>query len=221
MPSLPPLAGPVRLERVESVPNDRLYVAFRLPADATPEFHAVGLALDAIGGLSSSRLVEHLVRQAQVVTGLTAHPMGFAGGVSLGLISADVSNGVDPGEVERAICAELERFAETGPTDIELESAISETERAWLSALASHDDRADHISHYAALHDDPAYVNTFLNQVRSVSAEQVRAAAARYLTPSCRAVVAYLALHDHPANAPDKSDASEASGAEIIVEESA
>jgi hypothetical protein len=34
-------------------------------------------------------------------------------------------------------------------------------------------------------------------------------------------VVAYLALHDHPANAPDKSDASEASGAEIIVEESA
>ncbi|MFZ2165454.1 MAG: pitrilysin family protein [Propionibacteriaceae bacterium] len=221
MPPLPPLAGPVRLERVESVPNDRLYIAFRLPADATPEFHAVGLALDAIGGLSSSRLVEHLVRQDQVVTGLTAHPMGFAGGVSLGLISADVSAGVDPSEVERAICAELERFAETGPTEIELESAISETERAWLSALASHDDRADHISHYAALHDDPAYINTFLNQLRSVSAEHVRAAAARYLTPSSRAVVAYLVAHDDQAEASDLKDASDASDAEMIVEESA
>ncbi|OPZ55368.1 MAG: Peptidase M16 inactive domain protein [bacterium ADurb.BinA028] len=192
MPPLAPLTGPVRLERSEPVPNDRLYLAFRLPADATPEFHAVGLAMDAIGGLSSSRLVEHLVRQERLVTGLTAHPLGFAGGVSLGLISADISAGVDPADVERAICAELERFAETGPTDIEMESAVAETERAWLSALASHDDRADHISHYAALHDDTAYINTFLAQVRAVTVEEVRAAAARYLQPSSRAVVAYL-----------------------------
>ena len=192
MPPLPPLLGPVRLERSEPVPNDRLYLAFRLPPDATAEFHAVGLALDAIGGLSSSRLVEHLVRQERVVTGLTAHPLGFAGGVSLGLISADISAGVDPGHVERAICAELQRFAETGPTQIEMESAVAETERAWLSALAGHDDRADHISHYAALHNDAAYINTFLAQIRAVTAEQVRAAAARYLQPSSRAVVAYL-----------------------------
>ncbi|HRC13280.1 MAG TPA: peptidase M16, partial [Dermatophilaceae bacterium] len=88
----------------------------------------------------------------------------------------------------------------------------------WLSALASHDDRADHISHYAALHDDPAYINTFLNQLRSVSAEHVRAAAARYLTPSSRAVVAYLVAHDDQAEA---SDAKDASDAEMIVEESA
>lgn len=195
MPPLPPLAGPVRLERSEPVPNDRLYLAFRLPADATPEFHAVGIALDAIGGLASSRLVEHLVRQERVVTGLSAHAMGLAGGVSLGIISADVSAGVDPWEVERAICNELERFAETGPSDLEVESAVAETERAWLSALASHDDRADHISHYAALHDDPAYVNTFLAQVRAVTPEQVREAAARYLQPGSRAVVAYLATH--------------------------
>ena len=58
--------------------------------------------------------------------------------------------------------------------------------------MASHDDRADHISHYAALHDDTAYINTFLAQVRAVTVEEVRAAAARYLQPSSRAVVAYL-----------------------------
>ncbi len=193
MPPLAPLAGPVRLERVEPVPNDRLYLAFRLPADATAAFHAVGLALDAIGGLSSSRLVEHLVRQERLATGLTAHPMGLAGGVSLGLISADIATGVDPGDVERSICQELERFATTGPTELEMESAVAETERAWLSSLASLDERADAISHYAALHGDAGYINTFLAQVRAVTPEAVRQAAADYLQPSSRAVVAYLA----------------------------
>jgi len=193
MPPLPPLAGPVRLERSKPVPNDRIYLAFRLPADATPGFYAAGLALDAIGGLSSSRLVERLVREEQLVTGLTAHPMGMAGGVSLGLISADITAGVDPAVVEREICDELERFADTGPTEIEMEASIAETERAWLSALAGHDDRADSISHYTALHDAPAYVNTFLAHARAVTAEQVRQAAADHLAPSSRAVVAYLA----------------------------
>ncbi|MFZ1286784.1 MAG: pitrilysin family protein [Candidatus Phosphoribacter sp.] len=195
LPRLSPLPGPVRLERAEPVPNDRLYIAFRLPPDATAEFHAAGLALDALGGLASSRLVARLVRDEQVATGLSAHSMGFSGGVSIGLISADVSAGVSPADVEGAICEELETFAGTGPTELEMESAIAETERAWLSALAAHDDRADTISRYAALHDDPAYLNTFLAQLRSVAPEQVRSAADTYLQPSSRAVVAYLARH--------------------------
>ena len=33
-----PLAEPVRLDRPEDVPNDRIYVSFRLPVDTTPEY---------------------------------------------------------------------------------------------------------------------------------------------------------------------------------------
>ena len=80
----------------------------------------------------------------------------------------------------------------SGPTDEELESALAETERSWLSALANPEERADHICHYAALHDDPAYVNTFLAGLADVTAAQVRAGAARYLHPDSRAVVSYL-----------------------------
>jgi zinc protease len=131
---------------VESVPNDRLYVAFRLPADATPDFHAVGLALDYPRGivlLAHGRATSSA--QDQVVTGLTAHPMGFAGGVSLGIISADVSDGVDPGR--RAGHLRGTRAVRRDGPDrrSSWRSAIAETERAWLSALAGHDDRADHI----------------------------------------------------------------------------
>ncbi|MEI2766073.1 MAG: pitrilysin family protein [Dermatophilaceae bacterium] len=189
---LDPLAAPVRLQRRKPLPNDRLHVAFRLPVDATEDYLAAAMAVDAVGGLTSSRLVERLVKDEQVATGLSAHAMGFVDGVSLGLFSADVSAGTSPEVVEAALCEELDRFAAQGPTEAELESVRAETERAWLSSLAAQDERADHICHYAALHDDPGYVTTFLERVAGVSAEQVRDAAARWLRPQARAVVAYL-----------------------------
>ncbi len=193
MPPLPPFAEPVRLERHEAVPNDRLYLAFRLPADTTEPFHAAGLALDVLGGLSSSRLVQRLVRDEQTATGLSAHPMGLAGGTSLALVSIDVAAGVDPAHVEAQVCQELERFAASGPTDEELEAAVAETERGWLSSLAAQDERADQICHYAALYDDAGYVNGFLRRIAAVPPEQVREAAATWLQPNSRAVVSYLA----------------------------
>jgi len=189
---LDPLSEPVRLDRVEEVPNARLHLAFRLPVDSTDEFFACSLALDAIGGLSTSRLVQRLVRDEQVATSLSAHAMGFVDGVSLGLVSIDVAEGVDPADIEKAACEELERFITEGPTEIELESSMAETERSWLSALASQDERADMIGHYTSLADDTQYVNSFLERVGAVSADHVREAAATWLQPNARAVVSYL-----------------------------
>ena len=209
--ALEPLTEPVRLERLEAVPNDRLYLAFRLPPDNTDEFFACSLALDAIGGLSTSRLMQRLVRDEQVATGLSAHGMGFVDGVSLGLVSVDIAEGVDPEVIEATVCEELERFVAEGPTPIELESSMAETERGWLSSLASQDERADAICHYALLTGDIDYVNTFLERVGSVDAAAVQAAAARYLTPASRAVVAYRARPEEPelASEPERQEQPE------------
>ncbi len=199
---LAPLAEPVRFERRKPLPNDRLHVGFRLPVDATEDYLAAAMAVDIAGGLASSRLVERLVKTDEVATGLSAHAMGFVDGVSLGLFTADVATGTAPEVLEAALCTELDRFIDQGPTDEEMESVLAETERGWLSSLASQDERADHICHYGALHEDAAYVNTFLDRVAQVTPEQVREAAATWLRPSSRAVVAYL-------DAPDGTAASE------------
>ncbi len=189
---LDPLTEPVRLERLEEVPNDRLHLVWRLPVDGTPDYLACSLAFDALGGLSTSRLVQRLVRDEQSATAVHAHTMGLVDGVSLGLLIIDVAAGVDPQQVEGAVVEELERLLADGPTEVELESSLAETERSWLSALASQDERADLICHYALLADDPDYVNTLLDRVGAIGAEQIRDAAARFLQPASRAVVAYL-----------------------------
>ncbi|HET7399896.1 MAG TPA: pitrilysin family protein [Intrasporangium sp.] len=193
VPQLPPILGPVRLDRAGDVPNDRLYVAFRLPVDATPAYHACSIAIDVLGGLASSRLTRRLVRRDQTATSVHGWTMGLVDGVSLGALTVDVVAGADADDVEAGLCEELEAFARQGPDAAELESVVADTERSWLSSLSSIEERADHISHHALLTGDPAYVNTFLDQVRAVTPQEVRQAAERWLAPSARAVVRFLA----------------------------
>ncbi|MEO6997188.1 MAG: pitrilysin family protein [Terracoccus sp.] len=195
LPQLDPLAGPVRLDRTEDVPNDRLYLAFRMPVDATDDYLAASIAVDVVAGLASSRLMRRLVRTDETATSVGGWTMGLVDGVGLAAITADVAEGADPDEVEAAICEELSRFIAEGPDEAELESVVADTERSWLSALASIEERADHISHHALLMGDPGYVNTFVERLGAITADDVRAAAAVWLDPSARAVVRYLA-HD-------------------------
>jgi predicted Zn-dependent peptidase len=191
-PPLPPLTQPGRVTRVEDVPNDRLYLGFRLPVGHSRQFTAAAVAMDALGGLTISRLHRRLVRQDEVATGISASSMGLFDGTSLAFIGVDIAEGEDAGEVEDLIEAELSRFADSGPTEVELEASLADTERSWLEALASMDERADLISHYTLLHDDPNYVNTYLDDVAGIGAEEVREAARAWLQPEHRATVAYL-----------------------------
>src|SRR5665647_1104339 len=181
-----------RDEHMEDVPSDHLYISFRLPVDDTPEFFASSLAMDAIGGLATSRLSRRLVRREQSATSVSAHAMGFVDGISLGFMMIDVAEGFGADAVEEAVCEELVRFAQQGPTDIEMESAMAQTERSWLSSLASQEERADHICHFATLQGDSGYINTFLDRFAQVTPAQVQQAAATWLGPQSRAVVAYL-----------------------------
>jgi predicted Zn-dependent peptidase len=127
--------------------------------------------------------------------------MGLVDGVSLGAITVDVAAGADPEAVEDALCEELTKFIEGGPDEAEMESVVADTERSWLSALAGLDERADRISQHALLQGDPGYINTFLDRIREVTAEQVRAAAAEWLRPESRAVVRFLAADEAEAAA--------------------
>ncbi|GAB4077899.1 M16 family metallopeptidase [Nostocoides australiense] len=192
LPQLPPLAAPARLDVVGDVPNDRLHIAFRLPVESDADFLAADLAIEAFAGLSMSRLVRRLVREQQVANSVQGQAMGFVDGVSLGLIAIDLAEDADPAAVEEVFVEELERFRSEGPSAVEMEAALAQAERAWLHALASQEERADLISHYALLHDDAGHINTLLDRYAAVTADDVRRVAGAWLAPSSRAVVAYL-----------------------------
>ncbi|WP_083542362.1 M16 family metallopeptidase [Kribbia dieselivorans] len=193
LPQLPPLSHPVRLERVEDVPNDRLYLAFRLPAEGGSEYLATSIALDVLGGLTTSRLETRLVRGDEMANSVHTAAMGLIDGVSLGLVIVDIADGQDVAQVENAVVEELERLGAEGVTEAEMQAVLAQSERGWLTALAANDDRADIISHFATLHHDAQYINTFLDRLGEITATRVGEVARTWLRGHQRAVVTYRA----------------------------
>lgn len=194
-PALPdplgPLLAPLELDVEGDVPSERVYLAFRLPAVTDPAFLPCAMALDALAGLSVSRLQLRLVRREESASGAYASALGLAGGTSLGLLVIDASDGVDPAEVEAAVHEELRAFARTGPTEAELEASRADTERSWLEALAGFEERAELLSRATVIFGDPAQINHYLDDVVAVDAERVRQAAATWLVPEVAATVRF------------------------------
>ena len=54
----------------------------------------------------------------------------------------DVAPGTDADVVESAFVEELAGFLGPGPTDVELEASLAQSERSWLSALASQEEHS-------------------------------------------------------------------------------
>ncbi len=190
-PALPPMTGVPRREVVAAVPTDATYLTWRLPARDTRAYDAVELALAVLGDGQTSRLHRRLVRTDGIAEGASASATGMIGGTSIGFASARALPGVSAEQLEITLLDELARFRDQGPTAEEVDRAKAQYEREWLSELARFDSRADLFSAYATLHADPEAVNRRLDEVRSVSVEQVTEAARTYLEPDTRAVLTY------------------------------
>ena len=190
-PALGPSTDPVVLDLVEDVPSDRLYLTFRLPPVTDPRFLHCAMALDALASLDVSRLHQRLLRRDESASGVHASALGLVDGASLGLLVLDVSDGVDPAEVESAVREELVSLGEAGPGEAELDASRADTERSWLEALSAHDERAELLSRAAVSLGDAHQVNTYLDEVMAVTPDEVRQAAATWLSPEVMSTLRY------------------------------
>ena len=208
--SLPALIGEERREIVEDrVPLPRVYVAFRAPVFGDRRLDALDLASQILAGGKGSRMHRRLVREERLAQDVAMFTLPFIGGASINVGWVTVRPGVDIGTAEAAYLAELERLAAEPPTADELERAKALTEADELGALARVEERADRLSMYATLFDDPAMVNTLLPRYLSVTADQIRDAAREVFRADNRVVLTYLpaAADAAPDDAPrDASD---------------
>ena len=190
-PLLGPISGNPRQETNANVPADAAYFTWRLPALGTREIDAVDLSLSIIGGSQTSRFHRALVRTGELSTGAGSSALQLVGGHSFGFASARARDGVAVEQVEQAMVAELDRFAADGPSDDEVRRAHAQFERHWLQSLARIESRADQISAAATLLDDPGRINSRIDTVTSIGAEEIATAARDHLAPDHRATLIY------------------------------
>jgi zinc protease len=208
--SLPPVVGSERRETVyDKVPLPRVYVGFRAPVFGDPRLDALDIASQVLSGGKGSRLHRRLVRDERIAQDVALVALGFVGGASVCAGWATVRPGVPVERVEAALHEELDRLAREPISDDELARARALIETEELAALSRVEERADRLSMYATLFDDPDLINRMLGRYLSITADQIQAVAADVFRADNRVVLTYLPElppADSAANTEDEAD---------------
>jgi zinc protease len=139
----------------------------------------------------SSPLYQHLVKDKQLATRVIAQADDRRG-PSLFYIYALLRPGVKPEDCENAIRDEIAVVQKDGVTAQELDKAHIQFLRGQIQSRQTDLGVAMELGQYAVFFNDPGLVNTVVEKFDAVTAEQVKAAAQRYLVTEQLTVVTDL-----------------------------
>ena len=200
-PAIPPFAvdplpmtlGGERRETVEDrVPLPRIYAAYRVPAIGDERLYALEIAAQVLAGGKGSRLHRRLVREGRIAQDVAIFLLPFASGPSVLVGWATVRPEATREAVEAGLLEEVARLAMEEITEDELLRAKALIETDELGSLQRVSERADRLSMYATLLDDPNEINRQLERYLAVTAADVRAACAALLVEHNRVVLTYV-----------------------------
>lgn len=191
-----PTAQPTaeRLMRLtRPVPHSLTYLSWGAPTASAADQPALSLALAVLADGNASRLHRALVRNSDIANEVHSTLLPNRSTSSVAAILGRPSDGIAVDALSDALLGEVARFIEAGPTEEELARAVAQYERDWLWDLATTAGRADAINEAWLVHGDPGRVNTHLAEVLSVDPDDVRKAAATWLSPEDAHELHYLA----------------------------
>jgi zinc protease len=177
---------------LDRVPVPRLYAACRAPSFGSASFTALEVAMDLLGAGRASRLYRVLVREQQLAQDVSCFAFPEIGDATIFVMPVTARPGIGHEVLETAMWSEVERLTAHGPTDDELARVRNLHATGVEADLQRVGERADRLSMYACLFDDPERINTEVSRYEGVDADRVREALAVSLRPDNRAVLTYL-----------------------------
>ncbi|MGE5206326.1 MAG: M16 family metallopeptidase [Chlamydiota bacterium] len=168
-----------------------LLISYHIPAGNTPDNYALRVLGDILGEGESSRFYQHLVKEQQLATAIEVQADARRG-PSLFYVMATPRPGVKPEDLEQAIYKEIGAAAKDGVTAAEMDKARTQFRRAMIQTRESALHTAIRMGQYAVYFNDPGLINTIVDKYDAVTAEQVKAAAQKYLVTTERAVITTL-----------------------------
>ncbi len=196
------LGGEVRETVPDRVPLPRVFVGFRAPPLGDARLYALEIAGQVLAGGKGSRLHRRLVREERIAQDVAMFALGFSSGPSVFMGWATVRPESSPDAVEAVMHEEIARLGVEPITADELVRAHALIETDELGALQRVSERADRLSMYATLLDNPGEINLELGRYLAVVPEDVRAASAELLVPDNRVVLTYVPAEGAPAGEP-------------------
>ncbi len=172
------------------VPVDMLYRAWPMCDRKHPDYYATDLLSDMLSAGESGRLHRRLVMENEFFSDLEAYiTASFDDG--LFVIEGKFAEGVDRGEAEAALEAELELVRTQFVSTEELEKARNQSEASEAFGNVSVLGKAMKLAYYELL-GNAALINEEIEQYRRVSAEDIQRVAREVLRPERCSTLHYL-----------------------------
>jgi zinc protease len=166
-------------------------LTYLAPRQADPDSEALRVADAILSAGESSRLYHALVYEQQLAAEAGANAE-LREDASLFVLTAVLSEGKKPEEVERSLLAEVKKMQEAPVSAAELEKAKNQIITDQLRQRETSNGKALALGEAAVLLGDPARVNTDLERLQRVTAADVQRVAKKYLTDANRLVLYYL-----------------------------
>ncbi|UNK42578.1 insulinase family protein [Luteimonas sp. S4-F44] len=167
----------------DQVPQARIYRAWNVAELGTTDIDHLQVLANVLGGAKASRLDRRLLHDERLVDSISAGAYGSQLGSNF-IVMATVKQGVDPATVDAAIEEELQRLIEQGPTAEELERAKTSSRAGFvrgIERIGGFGGKADALAECTVYEGDPGCFRTSLANIAATTAEDVKAAGAKWL----------------------------------------
>jgi predicted Zn-dependent peptidase len=180
---------PTLAKRIDEVMKDRvattrLYRNWVVPGLDSPDAVPLDVAASVLGGLSSSRLDNELVRKDKVAVRVSAELQQFAQ-LSFFEVTVDVKPGVDAAMVGQKLDALIADYIKIGPSADEVQRAVTREAAgriARIESVGGFGGKAVTLAEGALYVRDPGFYKKQLAAYAAVTPAEVKAAMAKWLT---------------------------------------
>ncbi|MGD8361916.1 MAG: pitrilysin family protein [Gemmatimonadota bacterium] len=179
-----------RAEVEAEVPLPRVYMASRVPPVDSDLFHGADMMATVLGSGKASRLYRSLVRERRIAKDVLSYVFPLQTGASLLLLWVTGYPDAKIEALEKALVEEIEGLSSVSQG--ELDRAVAMTETHLLREIQHVGNRADLLSMFDQVFDDPARLNSEVERVRAVTRNQVQDLAGECLGDDNRAVLTYI-----------------------------
>lgn len=184
----PPQNAERRMAREDPLARQtRVNIAYKAVPGNTDDFYPLQVLSYVLISGQSSRLYQKLMNENQVASGVTGY-MDERRGTGAFYITTFPNSGKTSEETEKIIYEEIEKLKTSPAADWEIQKAKNGLCRAFINNVQTSMGLSTTIGIYAVYYNDPNLINTRLDKVNKVTAEDVRRVANKYLTQNNRTV---------------------------------
>lgn len=186
-----PLNKEVREDVIdEKAPHKAVFIGFRGPNLGSEDYYAMNLLSNVLAAGESSRLYKRLVDKEEIAIQSSMIPINLELDGAILFYGVAYPN-VDLSDIEEVIYEEIENIAKNGISERELEKVKNINEMESLQSRKSTIQKAMLLARYEAYYGNPELINSELDKYNSVTIDDIKRVAMKYLTTKNRVVLNY------------------------------